>query len=140
MYGISEHATNLALKPARGLEVDSEPYHLFNLDVFEYINKSPFGLYGSIPFMLSHNKESTTSFFLLNSTEMQIDVLATGWDGDSAFDANVNTDAIDTMWMVKIGIVDGFIFIRLGPKDVIKQYTSLTGTSGMPQLFATAYH
>ena len=30
---------------------------------------------------------------------------------------------IDTMWMVESGIVDGFIFIGPGPKDVIRQYT-----------------
>ena len=73
--------------------------------------------------MLSHSKESTTGFFLLNAAEMQIDVLATRWDGDSTSDANVNADAIDTMWMVESGIVDGFIFIGPGPKDVIRQYT-----------------
>ncbi|CAA2967596.1 probable glucan 1,3-alpha-glucosidase [Olea europaea subsp. europaea] len=51
VFGIPEHATSLALKPTRGPGVeDSEPYRLFNLDVFEYIADSPFGLYGSIPF------------------------------------------------------------------------------------------
>lgn len=140
VYGIPEHATGLALKPTRGPEVDSEPYRLFNLDVFEYISESPFGLYGSIPFMLSHSKEYTTGFFWLNSAEMQIDVFATGWDGDSASNSNTNTDAIHTMWMAESGIVDGFFFVGPGPKDVIGQYASLTGTSAMPQLFATAYH
>jgi len=33
-----------------------------------------------------------------------------------------------------------FFFIGPGPKDVMRQYASLTGTSAMPQLFATAYH
>ncbi|KAG6721463.1 hypothetical protein I3842_03G113000 [Carya illinoinensis] len=38
VYGIPEHATSLALKPTRGPGVEySEPYRLFNLDVFEYI-------------------------------------------------------------------------------------------------------
>jgi mannosyl-oligosaccharide alpha-1,3-glucosidase len=140
VYGIPEHTTGISLKPTRGPEVDSEPYLLFNLDFFEYISESPFGLYGSIPFMLSHSKESPTIFFLLNVVEMQIDVLTVGWDGDFASDANVNADAIDTMWMVESGIVDGFIFISPGPKDVIRQYTSLTRTSAMPHIFATAYH
>lgn len=65
VYGIPEHATSLALKPTRGLDIVSEPYRLFNLDVFEYIEESPFGLYGSIPFMLSHSSVRTTGFFLV---------------------------------------------------------------------------
>lgn len=66
VYGIPERATSLALKPTRGPNVEeSEPYRLFNLDVFEYIHDSPFGLYGSIPFMLSHGKgRGTNGFFL----------------------------------------------------------------------------
>lgn len=47
VYGIPEHATSLALKPTRGPGIEfSEPYRLFNLDVFEYLHESPFGLYG----------------------------------------------------------------------------------------------
>lgn len=36
---------------------------MFNLDVFEYLQDSPFGLYGSIPFMTAHKKGSTTGVF-----------------------------------------------------------------------------
>eukprot|EP01018_Ginkgo_biloba_P019091 Gb_13061 [translate_table: standard] len=134
VYGIPEHATSLALKPTRGPDIESEPYRLFNLDVFEYLSESPFGLYGSIPFMLAHGKESTTGFFWLNAAEMLVDVLAPGWDG------NIPSSSIDTLWAAESGIVDGFIFVGPGPKDVVRQYTSVTGTSTMPQLFATAYH
>ena len=38
----------------------SEPYRLYNLDVFEYLDESPFGLYGSIPMMLAHKLGLTT--------------------------------------------------------------------------------
>ncbi|XP_057865762.1 probable glucan 1,3-alpha-glucosidase [Cryptomeria japonica] len=134
VYGIPEHAAGLALKPTRGPKVESEPYRLFNLDVFEYLPDSPFGIYGSIPFMTSHSKESTTGFFWLNAAEMQIDVMTSGWDEDHS------GAAIDTHWMSESGIVDGFFFLGPDPKDVVRQYTSLTGTSTMPQHFATAYH
>lgn len=36
---------------------------LYNLDVFEYLDHSPFGLYGSIPFMLAHQKGLTVGAF-----------------------------------------------------------------------------
>jgi hypothetical protein len=40
-----------------------EPYRLYNLDVFEYLHESPFGLYGSIPFMTAHKAGLTTGVF-----------------------------------------------------------------------------
>ncbi|KAM0016122.1 putative glucan 1,3-alpha-glucosidase [Helianthus debilis subsp. tardiflorus] len=142
VYGIPEHATSLVLKPTKGPGVEeSEPYRLFNLDVFEYLHESPFGLYGSIPFMLSHGKSHGTSgFFWLNAAEMQIDVLGTGWDAESSIVLPSDQKRIDTLWMSEAGIVDAFFFIGPKPKDVVKQYASVTGTSAMPQLFATGYH
>ncbi|KAM7513895.1 hypothetical protein LguiA_003478 [Lonicera macranthoides] len=144
VYGIPEHATGLALNPTKGPGVEeSEPYRLFNLDVFEYIHDSPFGLYGSIPFMLSHGKSRGTCGFLwLNAAEMQIDVLGLGWDDSESSLISLPSDQnrIDTLWMSEAGIVDVFFFVGPGPKDVVRQYTSVTGTPAMPQLFATAYH
>ena len=123
VYGIPEHAIGLALKPTRGPQVDSDPYHLFNLDFFEYISESPFGLFGSIPFMLSHSKEYTTSFFWLNFSEMQIDVFTTGWDGGfaSASGSDANTDVIHTMWMAESGMLNGFYFCWSCPQGCYEE-------------------
>ncbi|XP_010270270.1 PREDICTED: probable glucan 1,3-alpha-glucosidase [Nelumbo nucifera] len=142
VYGIPEHATSLALKPTRGPGIDhSEPYRLFNLDVFEYLHDSPFGLYGSIPFMISHGKaHGTSGFFWLNAAEMQIDVMGSGWDAESGISLPSSQSRIDTFWMSEAGIVDAFFFVGPGPKDVMKQYAIVTGTSALPQQFATAYH
>ncbi|TVU47917.1 hypothetical protein EJB05_07533 [Eragrostis curvula] len=138
VYGLPEHgSTSLALRPTRGRGVEeSEPYRLFNLDVFEYLHDSPFGLYGSIPFMIGHGAGAWSGFFWLNAAEMQIDVLAPGWD-DAAAPKN---GRIDTLWMAEAGVVDAFFFVGSEPKDVIKQYISVTGTPSMPQQFAVAYH
>lgn len=142
VYGIPEHAASLALKPTKGPGVeDSEPYRLFNLDVFEYIHDSPFGIYGSIPFMLSHGKaRGSSGFFWLNAAEMQIDVLGAGWDAESGISLPSSQKRIDTMWMSEAGVVDAFFFVGPKPKDVVTQYTSVTGRSAMPQQFATGYH
>ncbi|XP_057728755.1 probable glucan 1,3-alpha-glucosidase [Arachis stenosperma] len=141
VYGIPEHATSLALKPTKGPGVEeSEPYRLFNLDVFEYIHDSPFGLYGSVPFMLSHGKQRGSSgFFWLNAAEMQIDVLGSGWDAENGI-SKLPKNRVDTLWMSEAGVVDAFFFVGPTPKDVLKQYTSVTGMPAMPQLFSTAYH
>lgn len=141
VYGIPERATSFALKPTRGPGVEeSEPYRLFNLDVFEYLHESPFGLYGSIPYMIAHgNTRGTSGFFWLNAAEMQIDVFSDGWGSESGI-ALPSSKRIDTLWMSEAGIVDTFFFVGPEPKDVMRQYASVTGPSAMPQLFATAYH
>ncbi len=55
VYGIPEHATSLSLKSTDGSTgAYSEPYRLYNLDVFEYELNEPMALYGSIPFMVAH--------------------------------------------------------------------------------------
>ncbi|OWM77953.1 hypothetical protein CDL15_Pgr018522 [Punica granatum] len=41
--------------------------------------------------------------------------------------------------MSEAGIVDTF-FVGPGPKDAVRQYTSITGNLAMPQLFAAACH
>lgn len=66
----------MALRPTKGEGIHSEPYRLYNLDVFEYLHESPFGLYGSIPFMLGHSvAHGTSGVFWLNSAEMWVDVV-----------------------------------------------------------------
>jgi hypothetical protein len=55
---------------------------------------------------------------------MKIDVLAIRWDGYYVFnlDSNVDVEAsvINTMWMVESAIVDGFVYVGLDPKDVMR--------------------
>ncbi len=46
-----------------GEGIESEPYRLYNLDVFEYNLDSTFGLYGSIPLMLAHKAGLTAAAF-----------------------------------------------------------------------------
>jgi len=86
--------------------------------------------------MIGHGDRASSGFFWLNAAEMQIDVLAPGWDGATAQE----NGQIDTLWMAEAGVVDAFFFVGSEPKDVIEQYISVTGTPSMPQQFATAYH
>ena len=86
--------------------------------------------------MISHGKSHGTSrFFWLNTAEMQIDVLTAGWDADSGISLLSNRSRINTLWMSEAGIVDAFFFVGPKPKDMVRQYTSVTGTLAMPQFF-----
>ncbi|XP_077869265.1 neutral alpha-glucosidase AB-like [Saccoglossus kowalevskii] len=70
VYGIPEHADTFALKTT----TDTDPYRLYNLDVFEYELHNPMALYGSIPYMIAHNTKRSLGLFWLNSAETWIDI------------------------------------------------------------------
>lgn len=50
LFGIPEHADSFILKSTSG----TEPYRLYNLDVFEYLIDSKMALYGSVPVLYAH--------------------------------------------------------------------------------------
>lgn len=127
VYGIPEHATELSLQPTAGPGVTSEPYRLYNLDVFEYLANSPFGLYGSIPYMVALQEGSAVGAFWLNAAEMYIDV-------------EKSQQGIDTQWMAESGVVDLFLLLGPTPAKLSQQYSALTGTTAMPQMFSIGYH
>lgn len=50
LAGIPEHADSFALRSTLG----SEPYRLYNLDVFEYELNNGMSLYGAVPVVYGH--------------------------------------------------------------------------------------
>ena len=151
VYGIPERATAMSLKPTQAYETPSsgwfggssdvgsrvekqlgEPYRLYNLDVFEYLDESPFGLYGSIPIMTAHGVSNgvakTSGVYFHNPSEMYVDVNVDGSNG------------VHTKWMAESGAMDVFFLPGATPDRVLRQYTALTGTTSMPPMFALGYH
>jgi alpha 1,3-glucosidase len=108
----------------------SEPYRLYNLDVFEYLVDSPFGLYGSIPLMLAHRPGQTAGVFWLNAAEMYVDIEEPAAGGGG----------LGTQWVAESGVVDVFFLLGPSPAAVSAQYASLTGGTALPQAFALGYH
>ena len=138
VYGIPERATSLSLRPTLEGGEDgtacvtlSEPYRMYNLDVFEYEHDSPFGLYGSIPVMLAHagdeHSSVTSGVYYHNPTETYVDVLR-------------RADGAHTRWMSESGAVDIFLLPGPTPAATTRQYTALTGTTRMPPAFSLGYH
>ncbi|KAF2455613.1 glucosidase II alpha subunit [Lineolata rhizophorae] len=141
VYGIPEHASSMSLKQTRGGHGNyNEPYRLYNADVFEYIMDSPMTLYGAIPFMQAHRKDSTVGLFWLNAAETWIDIVKakTGANPLSlGVSGKTNTQ---THWMSESGLLDVFVFLGPTPRDVTTKYGELTGFTQLPQEFAIAYH
>ncbi|KAJ3233620.1 hypothetical protein HDU77_000550, partial [Chytriomyces hyalinus] len=74
-YGLPQHASSYSLKPTRGSEAQySEPYRLYNFDVFEYELDNPMALYGSVPFLMAHRKDYSVGVLWMNAAEMWVDV------------------------------------------------------------------
>ncbi|KAK7173996.1 hypothetical protein R3I93_003734 [Phoxinus phoxinus] len=142
VYGIPEHADTLKLKNTDG----SDPYRLYNLDVFQYELHNPMALYGAVPVLISHSTERTMGIFWLNAAETWVDI-SSNTAGKTLFGkmldfVQVSSEApqTDVRWISESGIID--VFIMLGPKptDVFTQYASLTGTQSFPPLSTLAYH
>ena len=131
IYGIPEHATSFALKNTNGEGEGAytDPYRLYNLDVFEYDLDVPMALYGAVPFMLSHDEKKTSAMLWLNAAETFIDVK----DGKEA-------DTKTTHWISESGIIDMFLMTSTKPSEISLAYATLTGFSAMPQRFAIGYH
>lgn len=147
--GLPERATSLALKPTLAADASplSEPYRLYNLDVFEYEAESPFGLYGSIPMVMAHAPAgaggngggkggknappvTTVGALWVNAAEMYVDVVARPAPGAP----------LHTRWLAESGILDLWLFSGPTPADVAAAHARVTGTTAMPQRFALGYH
>jgi alpha 1,3-glucosidase len=141
VFGIPEHAGSLSLKETRGGNGNHEdPYRLYNADVFEYIMDSSMTLYGSIPFMQAHKKDSTVGIFWLNAAETWIDVIKQKEQHNPlSLGIGSKTDT-KTHWFSESGLIDVFVFLGPTAKEITKAYGELTGYTALPQEFAIAYH
>jgi mannosyl-oligosaccharide alpha-1,3-glucosidase len=150
VYGIPEHASSLSLKETRyvgpenleclinlcsrgGSNAYTDPYRLYNTDVFEYETDSPMTLYGSIPFMQAQRKGSSVGVFWLNGAETWVDIF-------KVKESALQQPNVQTHWMSESGILDVFVLLGPSPADVSKAYGELTGYTQLPQLFSIAYH
>jgi alpha 1,3-glucosidase len=97
-------------------------------------------LYGAIPFMQAHRKDSSVGVFWLNAAETWVDItkakessnpLSLGAGG------KINTH---THWISESGILDVFVLLGPTPRDMTKTFGELTGYTAMPQEFSIAYH
>lgn len=142
LFGIPEHADSFALKTT----TSGEPYRLYNLDVFEYELQSTMALYGSVPVIYGHGSASTTGVYWQNAAETWVDI-AGGSTEQNVMSSIVNfvagsrqADPPSAHFMSESGIVDVFVLLGPSPTDAFRQYTELTGSGGLPQIFAIGYH
>lgn len=141
VYGIPGHTGPLSLKETRGGEgKHSEPYRMYNSDVFEYEMDSPMTLYGSIPFMQAHRPGSTVGVFWMNAAETWVDIVKEKHSSNPMALGVGSQKDTQTHWFSESGILDLFVFLGPTAQDVIGTYSDLTGYSQLPQEHAVSYH
>ncbi|XP_070377682.1 neutral alpha-glucosidase AB isoform X13 [Dermacentor albipictus] len=148
VYGLPEHADSFALRSTVG---SSDPVRMYNLDVFEYEVGNVMALYGSVPLMLAHSESRTVGVLWLNAAETWVDIEPNSKQ-ENGHDMGVLSSVVDfvkrspppnhreTHWFSENGLIDTFFLLGPGPKDVMRQYRSLTGTTPLPPMFSVAYH
>lgn len=117
-----------------------QPYRMYNSDVFEYEMDSPMTLYGSIPFMHAHRKDSAVGVFWLNAAETWVDIVKAKVSTNPLSLGNGGRTDTQTHWFSESGLLDIFVFLGPTPADVVHSYSELTGYSQLPQHFALGYH
>ncbi|KAI9594653.1 neutral alpha-glucosidase AB [Syncephalis fuscata] len=143
VYGIPSHAAPISLKTTRGGEnAYTDPYRLYNLDVFQHLSDSPMALYGSVPLMLGHrNSGNTAAAFWLNSAETWIDIVKEPLSTDDIDGQFEQSDkSTRTHWVSESGVLDVLLLPGPNPSDIYAQYGRLTGHPAQPPEFSLGYH
>lgn len=144
VYGLPEHTSPLSLPTTIESSASikpyySEPYRLYNLDVFEYELDQTMALYGNIPFLLAHGivngKGISTGIFWFNPSETFVDIS----DG-SLKNARESSSFKETHWISESGEIDIFLLPGDSPKTVMALMTHLTGRQQLPPMFSLGYH
>lgn len=116
----------------------SEPYRLYNLDVFGYETDAKSAwhpLYGAVPLLLSvgdglsAGESRAAGVLWLNPSETFVDVETVNGGRDKS-----------THWYSETGVVDLFLMADKSPPQVQRMYTRLSGRQFMPPMFALGYH
>lgn len=109
--------------------LDDEYYHFYNIDMFKY-QKLPYsGLYGVIPFIMSHSHggQITSGFIWNNPSETFI--------GIKTFPEGKNV-----LWLSESGIFDFAFFSDGQIGKFYKKFMKLIGPAAMPPQYAFGHH
>ena len=101
-------------------------------------------LYGAVPFLLAKRSNGAVGMFWNNAAETYVDVEESSSGSVVSSLMNLVSGGQDshqqTHWFSEGGIIDLYLMIGPSPKDVVRQYGTITGTTPLPQKFALGYH
>lgn len=144
-YGLAEHGAKAQLQSTRKNQKfnnnnpiwNTEPYRLYNVDIFEYEHDSSMALYGAVPFILAHEKNTTSGVFWKNAADMWVDVEVFEKEKGKS---NPDHDSVHTHWISETGDLDLIFYIGSNPKEVSNSFTASTQRAILPPLFSIGHH
>ena len=125
LTGLPERSSDIALVDTK----EDEYYHFYNIDMFKYKHLPYSGLYGVIPYIMSHSHggEMISGFLWNNPSETFIGVKTT-------------QEGKDVLILSESGIFD---FVFWGDRDInrfYRKFSNLIETTPMPAMFTLGYH
>jgi alpha 1,3-glucosidase len=144
-YGAPEHALDLVLpatftssssnnNPEGKDEQLTEPYRMYNLDVFEYEIGNPIGLYGAVPMVIGLGPGAAYAVLVMNAGQLFVDVAYSNSNG------NAKESYVDVRFSAEERPIDVYLMSAPTIQGLLQQYAYLTGTHPQPQYFALGYH
>ncbi len=140
VYGIPSHADSFSLKNTKGT---SDPYRLYNVDIFEYDVYNPMSLYGAYPLMVAHSTApKTVGLFWLNPSETWIDIESSNSGNMGILSNLVSEQKLNklTHWISETGVIDVFFLLGPSASQVMAQNAQLLGTTPLPPIYSIGYH
>ncbi|WP_096201643.1 glycoside hydrolase family 31 protein [Bacillus sp. FJAT-45350] len=107
------------------LDKRGEKMTMWNSDVFAPHNPEIDALYQSIPYFMTVRDGKAHGIFFDNTFK-------------TAFDMKTSTEMY-SFW-AEGGQIDYYVFLGPSPKDVLEQYTTITGRMPLPPKWALGYH
>lgn len=121
--GLPAHTLSLNLPDT----TNREPIRFYNTDINRFEVDSGMSMYGSIPYIIGHSGNNSTSIFWCNPSETYADIYK-----DSENEKKVR-------FVSETNFIDFFVFVG-NHSSVISEFSSLTGRSPMHQYFTFGYH
>lgn len=107
------------------LDKRGEKMTMWNTDVYAPHNPQIDALYQSVPFYVGLSDEGAYGLFFDNTHR-------------TTFDLKSSNDTL--LFSAEAGLLDYYVFAGPTMKDVLHQYTNLTGTTPLPPKWALGYH
>eukprot|EP00347_Sterkiella_histriomuscorum_P019095 403342966 len=139
LYGLPERADQNLLRDTD----NSEPYRLYNVDIFNHDPYSKQNLYGSLPYVTSHSEQFDTSIVWMNSAETFVDIIQSNTEArKQKVDKFYQQRQVN--FLSESGVMEFFIFGSSvqngGPQYIMQKLAILTGFQSLPPYFSIGFH
>ncbi|CDW88484.1 neutral alpha-glucosidase ab [Stylonychia lemnae] len=126
LFGLPERSEKLLL----GLTEESDPYRLYNIDIFPHQEWNNTGLYSSIPYLQAHHQDFDAAILWYNSAETWVDI--------RSHDQGRLTNFVSESGQIEFFLIGSAA--RDSPKRLSKLVATISGFQFLPPLYTLGFH